>query len=431
MYRYMAKMCIPTIISLLFVGMYSVIDGLFVGQVTKDVGLAAINIAWPITALIMACGIGIGTGCSVNYSHQKGKGNDKECREMLKTGLTTLIICGAVLMVVLLLTYQDALSLLGAKGNVYVEAERYSKIIIYGCVFQVIGAGLIPLLRSLDKPIEAMVSMIIGMVANISINYYLIVVKRLGIQGAAYGTMVSQGMVSLISMIIIVRQLGFFPGFSLHLGRMKQIVKRGISAFGLSLAPSFVLMITNMQCLAYGGDEAVSCYAVISYIVFPVCSMLNGIGDGSQSVFSYYHGASDYEKIAEAKKIAYQFILGLECILFLLVFVSREYYPIWFGISQKAASYFDVGMIISMMSFLFVGFTKFGIAYLNAILRMKESMLLIYGESLCVSPLLLFILPRCFGINGIWLSLPVTSMIMLALYLVLEQRIRRKNDFVA
>ncbi|WP_310603945.1 MATE family efflux transporter [Anaerosporobacter sp.] len=412
MVRQMTKLCIPTIISLLLIGMYSIIDGLFVGRVTGDVGLAAINIAWPIPALITAIGVGIGSGCSVLYSHQRGESLEQESELTLHSGITCLLISGLLVTVLLGITYPSILRVLGSTGEVWIQAKKYSEIIILGSAFQIFGAGFIPILRNMDLPIQAMFSMIAGMLTNLGINYYLIVVLRLGIQGAAYGTVISQVLVSIICIVIIVRKRGYRPKWILSYKRIRKIAKSGLSAFGVSIAPSVALMITNKQCLFYGGEEAVACYAVISYIVFPVYSMLTGIGDGSQPLISFYSGAGDQKRLQEVKKIAYSFIVMLSTLLFVAVLLVKVYLPKWFGISSQAAMYFNRGMSISMLSFFAVGFTKFRIAYRNATLRVKEAMLVIYGESLLVSPILLWLLPLCLGLDGIWISLPMTGVVM-------------------
>ena len=82
-------------------GMYSVVDGLFVGKAAGDTGLAAINIAWPIPAVITALGIGIGTGGSVLYSNMKGKGDRDGCRKIFDSTVTWLVLAGVLLSLLL------------------------------------------------------------------------------------------------------------------------------------------------------------------------------------------------------------------------------------------------------------------------------------------------------------------------------------------
>ena len=283
-------------------GLYGVMDGLFVGRAVGDTGLAAINIAWPIAAVITAVGIGIGSGGSVLYSNSNGKGEQERGEVVYHQTITLLFAAAMVLLIVLGFTYPAILSALGAKGDVYQKAVEYIQIIIFGAVFQVMGTGFIPMLRNRNLAFQAMVSMAAGMGVNGVLNYLLLFVVKIGIRGAAVGTIAAQFVVLVISSYLIYGRQKVHLKVVWQHKMIGEILKIGISAFGLSLAPSIVLLFTNLQCLKYGGDAAVACYAVISYIVFPVQSMLMGIGDGTQPLMSFYSGAEKNGRISFREK---------------------------------------------------------------------------------------------------------------------------------
>lgn len=411
-----AQDCIPTVFSLLMSGLYGVMDGLFVGRAVGDAGLAAINIAWPIAAVITAVGIGIGSGGSVLYSNSNGKGEQERGEVVYHQTITLLFAAAMVLLIVLGFTYPAILSALGAKGDVYQKAVEYIQIIIFGAVFQVMGTGFIPMLRNRNLAFQAMVSMAAGMGVNGVLNYLLLFVVKIGIRGAAVGTIAAQFVVLvIISYLIYGRQKVHLKVVWQH-KMIGEILKIGISAFGLSLAPSIVLLFTNLQCLKYGGDAAVACYAVISYIVFPVQSMLMGIGDGTQPLMSFYSGAKKMEELRFVKKIASIAVVGMGAVFFVIVILVSKYIPDVFGMQMDSQAYFGTGMAVSAVSFLFTGLAKFHISYLNATLQVKKAMQLIYGETIVVAPFLIFLLPYVFKINGIWLSLPGTQLIMLLIF---------------
>ena len=131
--------------------------------------------------------------------------------------------------------------------------------------------------------------MIAGFITNIVVNYLLMFQLEMGIRGAAIGTVMAQILV-LVSSLLILRKTVQIHAY-LNKRIVFETVRTGITAFGISLAPTITLIFTNFQCLRYGGDAAVACYAVISYIVFPVQYLLTGIGDGVQPLLSYYNGA--------------------------------------------------------------------------------------------------------------------------------------------
>lgn len=411
-----AQDCIPTVFSLLMSGLYGVMDGLFVGRAVGDAGLAAINIAWPIAAVITAVGIGIGSGGSVLYSNSNGKGEQERGELVYHQTITLLFAAAMVLLIVLGFTYPAILSALGAKGDVYQKAVEYIQIIIFGAVFQVMGTGFIPMLRNRNLAFQAMVSMAAGMGVNGVLNYLLLFVVKIGIRGAAVGTIAAQFVVLVISSYLIYGRQKVHLKVVWQHKMIGEILKIGISAFGLSLAPSIVLLFTNLQCLKYGGDAAVACYAVISYIVFPVQSMLMGIGDGTQPLMSFYSGAKKMEELRFVKKIASIAVVGMGAVFFVIVILVSKYIPDIFGMQMESQAYFGTGMAVSAVSFLFTGLAKFHISYLNATLQVKKAMQLIYGETIVVAPFLIFLLPYVFKINGIWLSLPGTQIIMLLIF---------------
>ena len=411
-----AQDCIPTVFSLLMSGLYGVMDGLFVGRAVGDAGLAAINIAWPIAAVITAVGIGIGSGGSVLYSNSNGKGEQERGELVYHQTITLLFAAAMVLLIVLGFTYPAILSALGAKGDVYQKAVEYIQIIIFGAVFQVMGTGFIPMLRNRNLAFQAMVSMAAGMGVNGVLNYLLLFVVKIGIRGAAVGTIAAQFVVLVISSYLIYGRQKVHLKVVWQHKMIGEILKIGISAFGLSLAPSIVLLFTNLQCLKYGGDAAVACYAVISYIVFPVQSMLMGIGDGTQPLMSFYSGAKKMEELRFVKKIASIAVVGMGAVFFVIVILVSKYIPDVFGMQMDSQAYFGTGMAVSAVSFLFTGLAKFHISDLNATLQVKKAMQLIYGETIVVAPFLIFLLPYVFKINGIWLSLPGTQLIMLLIF---------------
>ena len=414
--RRIAQDCIPTVFSLLMSGLYGVMDGLFVGRAVGDTGLAAINIAWPIAAVITAVGIGIGSGGSVLYSNSNGKGEQERGEVVYHQTITLLFAAAMVLLIVLGFTYPAILSALGAKGAGYQKAGEYIQIIIFGAVFQVMGTGFIPMLRNRNLAFQAMVSMAAGMGVNGVLNYLLLFVVKIGIRGAAVGTIAAQFVVLVISSYLIYGRQKVHLKVVWQHKMIGEILKIGISAFGLSLAPSIVLLFTNLQCLKYGGDAAVACYAVISYIVFPVQSMLMGIGDGTQPLMSFYSGAKKMEELRFVKKIASIAVVGMGAVFFVIVILVSKYIPDVFGMQMDSQAYFGTGMAVSAVSFLFTGLAKFHISYLNATLQVKKAMQLIYGETIVVAPFLIFLLPYVFKINGIWLSLPGTQLIMLLIF---------------
>ena len=215
--------------------MYSIVDGIFVGKAAGDTGLAAINIAWPIPALITALGIGIGTGGSVLYSHYRGRGEQKVCENLFELTMTLLIGTGILATILLSLVQKPFLEILGAAGSVQTEAIKYTAIIIAGSILQVAGTGIMPLLRNMNQSLGAMLSMAAGFAVNILVNYYLMFRLNMGIKGAAFGTVTAQAVVVMAGCAILWKT-GYRKWRPLWHGQYAaDIFKIGITAFGTDM----------------------------------------------------------------------------------------------------------------------------------------------------------------------------------------------------
>ena len=114
--------CIPAMVCMVISGLNTIIDGLFIGRNIGEDGLAAINIAWPVPAFILASGIGIGVGCGINYVSALGKKHEKEAKEFLKNAFVFLACAGILYSVLFEMTAPYLMKILGAEGEVYTLA---------------------------------------------------------------------------------------------------------------------------------------------------------------------------------------------------------------------------------------------------------------------------------------------------------------------
>ena len=176
---------IPSVLSFALSGVYAIVDGFFVGNSIGDAGLSAINIAYPITAVLQSVGIGIGMGGSVKYSILKAAGNEKKAREFVADATWLMLLFSAVLTVTVFFTSEKILSDLGASGELLTLGNEYIKVIALGAILQVFGTGLVPFMRNYGGSLWAMIAMICGFATNIALDYTFVWVLGRGMYGAA------------------------------------------------------------------------------------------------------------------------------------------------------------------------------------------------------------------------------------------------------
>ena len=131
---------------MVIVGTNTNIDGLFIGSIMGDDGLAAINIVWPIVALVAAIGTGIGVGGSVVFNAMRGRGERESAENAKNTTMLLLVTAGIAVTLALVFLYMPLLRIMGAEGNVLALAGDYAAVISLGAAAQIFGAGIVVIL---------------------------------------------------------------------------------------------------------------------------------------------------------------------------------------------------------------------------------------------------------------------------------------------
>ena len=263
------KYILPSMLSFLLTGIYSIVDGIFVGRAMGDPGLAAINIAWPLVALIISLGTGIGMGAAVIVSLSRGAGNEKKALLAEGNAFFLLLVSSLLLVLLLALAGRPLLMLLGAKGELLPLAEIYLKFILLGGIIQVFATGMVPLMRNHGASFYSMCSMGLGCIFNIILDYYFVIILRLGMMGAALATALGQIMTLVFCVAFYIRKKNRIPLSAMRPDKrlVLSILRVAASPFGLTYLPSVTIIFMNLQALAWGGEEAVSAYAVLAYII--------------------------------------------------------------------------------------------------------------------------------------------------------------------
>ena len=278
------KYIVPTMITFTLVGVYSIIDGVFVGHAVGDAGLAGINVAFPLVAFIMAVGTGVGMGGGVISSIARGAGNEAKARRAMGTTLTMLALSAVPIMALLFTLATPICELLGGQGETLAQAAAYTGVIAWGVPFQILVTGCTPLIRNQGKVAYAMAVQVFAGLMNVALDYVFVILLGMGTAGAAAATVVSQ-----VSAFLLV--LGFFlkrenriavadlrpdRHIALHALRL------GLAPFGLTLLPEATVVAINVNLSMYGGEQALAAYAVVSYTACVIQMLIQGVGDGSQ-----------------------------------------------------------------------------------------------------------------------------------------------------
>ena len=421
---------IPSVLSFALSGVYAIVDGFFVGNSIGDAGLSAINIAYPITAVLQAVGTGIGMGGAVKYSILKAEGNEKKARQFISGAIWLMLLFSAVLTAAVFFSSEKILSALGASGELLTLGNEYIKMIALGTVLQVFGTGLVPFMRNYGGSLWAMIAMICGFVTNVALDYTFVWILGQGMYGAALATVIGQGVTMAVALIYCaVRKnltLKIAPADTPKTAF--QILKIGLAPFGLTLAPNISLVIINRFSVSYGGQQAIATYACISYIICIVYLLLQGVGDGSQPLMSQFYGAGEEKSLRQTKTLAYEFAMALAVVGAVLIYLLRGKIGLLFGSSAEVNAGVIAVMPIFLVSVPFDTITRVSTAAFYATEKSVLSYVLTFIEPVIMLASMFVLPPLLGGQIMIWWSAVFAKIMTAIISIVLTVRFGVQRD---
>lgn len=405
---------IPSMIAFAFSGVYAIVDGFFVGRNVGDVGLAAINIAYPIQAIIQATGAGLGMSGAIGMALSKGKKEKKPEQTYLGNTLILLLLFSILLTIIIAFVYKPMLILFGATGEMLSLAKDYMKVIVIGTSFQLLSTGLIPIIRNTGSAMAGMLSMFVGFILNVALDWLFVSVYQWGTTGAALATIIGQGATCIVSLYYLFVKVKIHKTaiFGLSLKYIKKILVTSCSPFGLTITPNLVIIILNKGASVYGGEEAVSTYAVISYIICVIQLLIQGIGDGVQPLIGRYYGAKELSTVRALRKMSFITAYGLTLVFMAIVYLFLEEIPSIFGVSENTLNMYIKVLPYFMAGLLFSTFLRIVTSYFYATGENRSAYIIIYGEAIILALLIGIVLPSTLGIQGVWLSVPITQIFL-------------------
>lgn len=192
--RLLVKFSIPAIIGMVVNMLYNVVDRIYIGNIPDIGGLAitGVGITMPVTSIITGLGMLIGIGTSASISLAFGSGKRNLAQKYLGNGLTAIIIISLIVAVFGNVFATGILGIFGASENTMPYALAYIRPLMIGTICNLCAFGLNHSINSDSNPKIAMSTMLIGAIINIILDPIFIFVFGLGIQGAAYATVISQ-----------------------------------------------------------------------------------------------------------------------------------------------------------------------------------------------------------------------------------------------
>lgn len=428
------KFSLPAIIGMIVNALYNVIDSIFVGRGVGETALAAVTISFPIMLIMMGFGMLVGIGAASLVSLRLGEQKKAEAEKILGNSLTLILIIAISLSILLLLFLNPILVKLGADANVLPYAYDFIRIILFGSIFMYIGFGLNNIIRAEGNPKIAMATMIISAVLNTILNPLFIFVFKLGIAGSALATVCAQSVSALwvISYFLSKRSVLklSYCNMKLDINIVKGIFKIGLSPFLMQIAASIVTVIFNNSLMQYGGQLAVASIGIINRVAMLMLMPIFGISQGAQPIIGFNYGAKSYGRVIEALKKATIAATAISILAFVLTQAFDEQIISLFNNNPQLVHIGTNGLRIFFFMFPVIGFQVICANYFQAVGKAGHAIFLSMSRQVILLIPLIFVLPKFFGLNGVWLAGPISdllSAIITGIYIFVEVKKLKHN----
>lgn len=422
---------VPSMASFVLTGVYSIVDGLFVGHAVGDAGLAGINVAWPLVAFMMAVGTGIGMGGAVISSVYAGIGDTRSSQRAIAHTLMMLTLAAPLIMLVLFGAGKPLLYVMGGRGDILIQSESYLSVMAFGSIFQILASGCIPLLRNKGRVMLAMTIIIASGLMNVVLDFLLVMVWGYGVVGAALATLISQAFVFVAVMVFFMRKENRpqWHDFSPDRSFVFRTLKGGFAPFALTLLPEVTTLVMNIATEAHGGAYAQAAFAVISYVGVSVQWVIQGVNDGSQPLVSVAFGEGNLTRMHTLRKANYLICIIIGAVGMALLIGFRIALAQLFNISEASSEVFYQGVSIFSLALCFYGITHATTSYFYSTEMSRFANTLIVGEVVFIS-LYVAVLPMGFGLDGVWFAVVATQMslavVSVLLLIVARKRIQQE-----
>lgn len=404
--------------------MYTIVDGFFIGQSLGDVGITAITLGYPVSALVGAIGTGIGLSGAIRFTIQSAQGETQKQQESFAGTTLLMLLTGALLAALLYGLAGQIISLLGARGDTLELCIEYVHVIALGAIFQLLATGFVPFIRNMGGASFAMIAMILGFVTNIILDHTFVWVLSWGMAGAALATIIGQAVTMFAALVFfIVKKSGFrLPALRKLGGLWGEILKVSLSPFGLTFSPTVTMLFMNRFLLLYGDERAVAVYGCIGYIVSIIYLLLQGVGDGSQLLISFYYGENDHAAAKHTLALAYKTAIAVTVVCMAGVYLARTQVGVLFGASPDANAGVAQYLPYFLTTMLFLAFVRITTSYFYATEKTVLSYVLVYAEPLCTL-LLLLVLPLLLDLEGVWLAVLLAQVLTFVIAWIAKRRV--------
>lgn len=436
------QFAIPSIIALLVMALYNIVDAFFIGNSVGMLGNAATNVSFPLTTICIAFALTAGIGGAANFNLSMGRGETEKARCYVENTIFFIFLMSILLTILTQVFLEPLLILFGCTAEVMPYAKEYVTITAWGFPFLICVNSGSNMIRADGSPKYAMACTVTGAIINVFLDPLLIFGFHMGMAGAAIATVIGQ----LVSFVMVGYYLFFrFRTVRLKFGSFRprpdyivNIVKLGSGSGFNQLSLLLMQVVFNNLCRKYGALSvyganvplaAVGVVMKVNNIFFAVNI---GISQGLQPVASFNYGAKQYDRVREVYYLARRVSICVSTISFFIYQLFPYQIISLFGGGSE--QYYEFGVRL-FRTFLFcsflIGILPPTMGFFSAIGKAFK------GMFIALSRQIIFLIPfsilftALFGLEGILYAGPISDLLATVITLLLIQNQMKKLQILS
>ena len=431
------KLLVPTIMGMAASALFTVVDGIFVGNGIGSDAMAAVNISAPIFMIITGVGLMFGMGGGILTSINLSQGKKKVANINFTQSVIALVFISLVMTLLLTIFPHKIATLFGSDEYLMDMVVEYLFWFSISLPFTVLVVAL-PFFIRLTNPKISMWAMLAATVVKIILDYLFIFVFKWGLFGAAIATDIGEFVGAAIMIIYLFRHsiaIRFVwlklsvKSLLLTLRNVGYMIKLGFSVFLSEITISVMIISGNYVFMDYMGADGVAAYSVICYL-FPIIFMVfNATVQSAQPIISYNYGCGQMKRSDNALRLSMLFTLAFAfSIMLLFICFTRSIVTLFIPDTASAAwGYAVAGLPLFATDYLFFGINIIIIGYYTSIERLRRAISLTVLRGI-LPVVFFFTLPLLLDVNGIWLAVAagdITTTVVIVILLIVDKV--RKN----
>lgn len=427
------RFAFPTMLMMVFMSLYTIVDGIFVSRLVGADALSSVNIVYPVINLLIAAGVMLASGGSAVIAKKMGEGNTKEAKEDFSFLVLIGFILGIFMMVFGNLFLESIVTALGATPVLVDYCMDYLGVCLLlapACMLQLLFQTFFV---TAGKPIAGLILTISGGIANMILDYLFMGSMNMGIKGAALATGIGQ-------LIPAVAGLVYFSCFhgSLHFVcpkfRFRVLMKsciNGSSEMVTNLSTAVVTYLFNMTMLKFLGETGVAAITIVLYGQFLFTAMYMGFSMGVAPVISYNYGRNHRVLLRRIFKICVGFISVSSVVITVIALLSAPFIvQIFTPVETETYAIAKDGFFLFSINYIFAGVNIFASSMFTAFSDGKISAIISFIRTFVLLVLNILLLPVIMGVTGIWLAVPAAEFLTVFVSLLYFRKKRNIYHYV-